>query len=414
MEWQIKPLEREVRMNITEIERAARRLRDIVHNIPVGESQTFSKMSGAELYMKYENQQKTGSFKVRGAYNKLACLIERGEKPDSVVTSSAGNHAQGVAFAATSLGIRSKIVMPLSTPIAKISATEGYGAQVVLDGECYDDAYQRAMRIAEEEKAIFIHGFDDPDVIAGQGTVGLEILKDIPVVDTVITAAGGGGLLAGVACCIKEINPRIQVIGVQAEGADAVVQSFRTHEHKSTESVRTIADGIAIKSPGVLTTSLINQYVDDMVTVTDEEIATAILLLIERTKQVVEPAGAVSVAAAIGGKLNIEGKKAVCILSGGNIDVSFIQKIVEKGLVNRGRQIKLKTTISDVPGSLERFARITGQCGANILSITHDRLRQGLHLGEAELHAVCEVSGFDHGKHLLSALKKAGYVVEAE
>jgi threonine dehydratase len=401
-------------MDSKEVERAAKRLRDIVHNIPVGESQTFSKMSGAELYLKYENQQKTGSFKVRGAYNKLACLIERGEKPDAVVASSAGNHAQGVAYAASCLGIRAKIVMPRSAPIAKITATEGYGAEVILHGDCYDDSYQHAVKIAGEENAVFIHGFDDMDVIAGQGTVGLEILKDIPVVDIVIAAAGGGGLLAGIACCVKEVNPRVQVIGVQAEGADAIVRCYRTRELKASEQVRTIADGIAIKSPGIITTGLINQYVDDMITVTDEEIASAILLLIERTKQVVEPAGAVSVAAAVGGKLDIAGKKAVCVLSGGNIDVSFIQRIVEKGLVNRGRQIKLRTIMSDTPGSLEKFARITGQCGSNILSITHDRVRPGLHLGEAELHADCEVSGFEHGEQLLAELRKAGYIVEAE
>jgi threonine dehydratase len=233
------------------------------------------------------------------------------------------------------------------------------------------------------------------------------------VVDTVIAPAGGGGLLAGIACCIKEINPRVQVIGVQAEGADAVVRCYRTHELVASDHVRTIADGIAIKTPGVLTTSLINRYVDDMVTVSDEEIATAILLLIERTKQVVEPSGAASVAAAIGGKLNIAGKKTVCILSGGNIDVSFIQKIVEKGLVSRGRQITLRTIIPDIPGSLENIARITAQCGANILSITHDRLRPGLHLGEAELNTTCEVSGFEHGKQLLTGLQEAGYDVKS-
>jgi len=401
-------------MDVKEIERAARRLRDIVHNIPLGDSQTFSKMSGAELHLKFENQQKTGSFKVRGAYNKLSCLVERGEKPEVVVTSSAGNHAQGVAYAALNLGIRSIIVMPRTTPIAKISATEGYGAQVVLHGDYYDDAYQRAIEISKEEDAVFIHSFDDPDIIAGQGTVGLEILKDLPLVDTVIVPAGGGGLLAGISCCIKEINPRVQIIGVQAEGADAIVRCFQTRELKASEQVKTIADGIAVKMPGALTTSLINKYVDDMVTVSDDAIAAAILRLIERTKQVVEPAGAASLAAVFSGKLEIGGKKAVCVLSGGNIDVSFIQKIVERGLVDRGRQIKLRTIINDVPGSLENFARITGQCRANILTITHDRLRQGLHLGEASLHADCEVSGFEHGQQLLTALRDAGYPVEVE
>lgn len=401
-------------MDSKQIERAARRLRDVVHYIPVGISQTFSAMSGAELSLKYENQQKTGSFKVRGAYNKLAALAERGEKLSAVVASSAGNHAQGVAFAASSLGITAKIVMPRNAPLAKVSATEGYGAHVVLHGDCYDDAYQKAIEIVEEEGAVFIHPFDDEDIIAGQGTVGLEILKDVPTVDAVLVPAGGGGLLAGVACCIKEINPRIQVIGVQAEGADAIVRCFHQGKHIATDTAFTIADGIAVKCPGTITTGMISRYADDMVTVTDEEIASAILLLIERTKQVVEPAGAVTVAAAIGGKLSIAGKKVVCILSGGNIDVSFIQKIVEKGLVNRGRQIKFRTIMADTPGSLELFAKITAQCGANILSVQHDRLHAGLRLNEAILHADCEVSGFDHGNQLLDALRKAGYAVEME
>ena len=401
-------------MDICEIERAAKRIRDVVHNIPVGESRTFSNMSGAELFFKYENQQKTGSFKVRGAYNKLSCLAERGLLPEVVVTSSAGNHAQGVAYAATCMGIRSKIVMPRCAPIAKISATEGYGAEVVLHGDCYDDAYQHALQIQDNENAIFVHAFDDLDVIAGQGSIGLEILKDVPLVDAVIVPAGGGGLLAGVACCIKQINPRVQVIGVQASGADAIVRFFQTHEIKPSDTIKTIADGIAVKAPGKLTADLIEKYVDGMVTVTDEEIAASILLLIERTKQIVEPAGAVSLAAAIGGKLDIKGRKTVCVLSGGNIDVSFIHKIVEKGLVNRGRRIKLRTPTADVPGSLEKFARIMAQCGANILSVTHDRLRPGLQLGEADLHADCEVSGFEHKEQLLDALKAAGYDVAWE
>lgn len=396
-----------------DIESAAKRLRDVVYNVPIGWSHTFSQMSGAELLLKYENQQKTGSFKVRGAYNKMACLIEQGRKPDVVVTSSAGNHAQGVAYASSCLGVSAKIVMPRNTPIAKVSATKGYGAQVVLNGDNYDDAYQFALQTAEKENAVFIHAFDDPDIIAGQGTVGLEILRDAPTVDVVVVPAGGGGLLAGVACCIKGINPRVQVIGVQSEGADAIYRSFHGYTTETTSvKTSTIADGIAVRSPGTLTVQMINELVDDVVTVSDEDIATAILLLIERAKQVVEPAGAASLAATISGKLNIEGKRVVCILSGGNIDVSFIQRIVEKGLVNRGRQITLRTILPDTPGSLEKFSSITGQCGANILAITHDRLRPGLLFGEADLLATCEVSGFEHGARLMAALRDAGYIVE--
>ena len=403
-------------MDIKDIERAAKRLKDVIHYIPVGESRTFSEMSGAQLYLKYENQQKTGSFKVRGAYNKLACLVERGEKPASIVASSAGNHAQGVAYAAALLGIKAKIVMPKNAPIAKVSATEGYGAEAVLHGGGFDDAYEKAVAISKEEDAVFVHAFNDDDVIAGQGTVGLEILHDIPAVDVIVVPAGGGGLLAGISCCVKEINPRVRMIGVQAEGADAVCRSFKSHGLVATEHANTIADGIAVKSPGMLALNLINKYADDVVTVTDEEIASAILLLIERTKQVVEPAGAASVAAAISGKLNLGlgGMKTVCVLSGGNIDVSFIHTIVERGLVSRGRQLTLRTRVADTPGSLEKFAKITGLCGANIMTIAHDRHRPGLQIGEAVLHADLEVSGFEHGRQVIDMLRQNGYPADLE
>jgi len=396
-------------MQMKEIEQAAARLRNVVHQLPVSTSRTFSEMTGSELYLKYENQQKTGSFKVRGAYNKIAALIERGEKPVAVVASSAGNHAQGVAFAATELGIQSTIVMPRSTPIAKVSATEGYGARVVLHGDCYDDAYDKALEIQRESGAVFIHPFDDEDVIAGQGTIALEILRDIPNVDMVLIPAGGGGLLAGMAYCLKEVNPRVQVVGVQAEGAGAIAESFRAKELVSVENIHTIADGIAVKSPGKITHDIIAQYVDDVVTVSDEEIASAILLLLERTKQVVEPAGAASLAAALNQKVELAGKKVVCVLSGGNIDVSFIHRIVEKGLVTRGRQIKFKTRMLDTPGSLEHFSRIVAGCGANIIMIQHDRLEASLQLDEAILHVACEVSGMEHAQQLLRMLEKSGY-----
>ena len=391
------------------IENAKSRLKGVVHTIPLSTSRTFSEMSGADLYLKYENQQKTGSFKVRGAYNKIASLIERGQRPDMVIASSAGNHAQGVAFGSHELGIKATIVMPRSTPIAKVSATEGYGANVVLHGDCYDDAYDKALEIKEQTGAVFIHPFDDLDVIAGQGTLGLEILQDLPNVDVVMVPAGGGGLLAGVACCIKEINPRIKVIGVQSEGASAIFQSFRNKGWECTESVHTIADGIAVKSPGKKTCELINKYVDDIVTVSDEDIATSILLLLERSKQMVEPAGAASLAAAISGKADIVGKKVVCVLSGGNIDVSFIHRIVEKGLVTRGRQVKFRTQMLDIPGSLETFSRIVAKAGGNIIKVSHDRLDATLRLDEAILYTTIEVSGPKHVEEILSSLAQNGF-----
>lgn len=396
-------------MDVKAIEKAAKRLRDVVHTIPADVSGTFSRMSDSELYLKCENLQKTGSFKVRGAYNKIASLVEQGEKPTAVIASSAGNHAQGVAYAASSIGVPATIVMPKGAPLAKVSATESYGAQVVLHGAYYDDAYQKAVEIQQETGGVFIHPFDDEEIIAGQGTIGLELLKDVPALDTVIVPAGGGGLLAGIAACLKQLNPRIQVIGVQAEGADAICRSFQEKSQVTLETVHTIADGIAVKAPGEITTKLVCNYVDEMVRVSDNEIASAILLLLERAKQVVEPAGAASVAAAISGRLNLSGKKVACILSGGNIDVSFIHKVVEKGLITRGRQVNFYTRLPDTPGSLERFSRVTGQCGANILMVRHDRLLASLGLDEAILHATCEVSGPEHVNQLFAALRESGF-----
>lgn len=314
---------------LQEFERAAQRLKGVLHHTELDLSATFSAMTGGNIYLKYENSQKTGSFKIRGASNKIAALVERGET-GAVVASSAGNHAQGVAYAAHRFGIPATIVMPKTAPIAKAKATEGYGANVVLAGDCYDDAYAKACEICEQEHATFLHPYNDPEVIAGQGTLGLEILGDLPTADIVIVPAGGGGLLAGVAACIKQINPRVQVIGVQAEGADAIAQSFHSHSYVQTDSVATIADGIAVKAPGDITVPLIQKYADDVVTVSDLEISEAVLLLMERCKQIVEPSGAAPVAAVLKGKVDVKGKNVVCLLSGGNIDVSFIQCIMSR------------------------------------------------------------------------------------
>lgn len=400
-------------MNIEKIEQAHINLRDFIHNTPFKYSHTFSQMVNCSLYLKYENQQKTGSFKVRGAYNKITTLLET-SSPPAVIASSAGNHAQGVAFAASSLGIKSTIVMPKSASIAKVAATEEYGAEVILHGDCYDDAYNKAMELQQESGAVFIHPFDDEDVIAGQGTIGLEILRDVPDIEVVIVPAGGGGLLAGVAYYIKQVNPNVKVIGVQSSGADAIVRSFYSEHHTETENALTIADGIAVKKPGYLTVSLIQEYVDEMVTVSDAEIAAAILLMLERDKQVVEPAGAASLAFVLNNRLDLAGKKVACILSGGNIDVSFIHKIVEKGLVTRGRQLKLRTVMLDKPGSLEKFAGIASKCGANVIMVQHDRLHADLNLNEAILHVAFEVSSPKHGNDLIQALEQNGYKVTIE
>ena len=277
--------------------------------------------------------------------------------------------AQGVAYASHVHNIPATIVMPKSAPIAKVSATEGYGAKVVLYGDCYDDAYKKAVEIQEKEGATFLHPYDDLEVMAGQGTIGIEILEDLPTVDMVLVPAGGGGLLAGVAACIKQINPRVQIIGVQAEGAPAIYNSFKEKKHVTTDSAVTIADGIAVKIPGDKTVELINKYADDVVTVSDAEISEAILLLLERTKQVVEPAGATPLAAVLNNKVDVKGKKIACVLSGGNIDVSFIHRIIELGLVTRERKLKFKTTLLDIPGSLEHLSHILAEANANIVMV---------------------------------------------
>ena len=327
-------------MNSKEVEMAAARLQGNIHNVKVTSSKTFSAMSGCDLFLKCENRQKTGSFKVRGAFNKLAKLKEEG-KTNEVIASSAGNHAQGVSYASSKLGMHATIVMPKSTPIAKVLATKGYGADVVLAGDNYDECYEEALRLQKEKKATFIHPFDDEDVIAGQGTIAYEICHDLPNVDMIVVPAGGGGLLAGISYYAKQINPRIKIVGVQAEGADAIVQSFQQKKHCSTKRVNTIADGIAVMNPGEKTVKLIQENVDEMVSVSDDEIAATILLLLEREKLVVEPAGASSLAAVLNHKMDVTAKRVVCVLSGGNIDVSFIHKVVEKGLVTRGRNMKV-------------------------------------------------------------------------
>ena len=396
---------------LNEITAASQRLKNVLHHTELDLSSTFSRMTGGNIYLKCENRQKTGSFKIRGATNKIASMAEQG-KVCSVVASSAGNHAQGVAYAANRFGIPATIVMPESAPIAKIQATEGYGARVVLAGSCYDEAYAKACQICEEEGAAFLHPYNDLDVIAGQGTLGLEILGDLPTVDMIIVPAGGGGLLAGMIAAVKQVNPRVEVYGVQAEGANAIARSFREKKLVKTEAASTIADGIAVKEPGDITVDIINQYCDGVVTVSDAEISSAILLLMERCKQIVEPAGATPVAAVLSGKLNVKGKNVVCVLSGGNIDVSFIQSIIEQGLVARGRKMRFVVKLLDRPGSLVQLLNIVSGCGANILSIEHDKLSAGLNTNETNVHIAVEVGGKIHGQQLIDELKNHGYLVE--
>lgn len=400
-------------MDCKDVEKAAKRLQGKIHNVKVTSSRTFSDMCGCELFLKCENRQKTGSFKVRGAFNKLAKLKAMGNCQE-VIASSAGNHAQGVSYASQMLGLHATIVMPKSTPIAKVQATQGYGADVVLAGDNYDECYEEALRLQAEKQATFIHPFNDEDVIAGQGTIAYEICHDLPNVDMIVVPAGGGGLLAGISYYAKCINPRIKVIGVQAEGANAIVQSFQKKQLCKGKEVNTIADGIAVMNPGDITMKLICEHVDAMVSVSDHEIAATILLLLEREKQVVEPAGAASLSAVLNHKIEVAGKRVVCVLSGGNIDVSFIHKVVEKGLVSRGRNMKFKTLMLDVPGSLEQFSHVVHTQNANIIMMQYDRMEEDLKLNETILHVAVEVCSKEHGESLVNALKVKGYKIAME
>lgn len=400
-------------IELREIEKAAERLRPILHRTELDHSSTFSVMSGGDIYLKCENRQKTGSFKIRGASNKIASMVERGERCP-VVASSAGNHAQGVAYAAHMFGIPATIVMPKAAPIVKAQATEGYGAKVVLYGDCYDDAYTHAFELCKEQGAQFLHPYNDPDVIAGQGTIGLEILSELPLVDIILVPAGGGGLLSGISAAVKQINPRVKVYGVQAQGADAIAQSYAAKKRISTDSAATIADGIAVKNPGDMCMEIINRYADGVLTVSDTEIADAILLLMERCKQIVEPAGATPVAAVLSGKIDVRGKRVVCVMSGGNIDVSFIQSIIERGLAARHRRIRFTVTLLDRPGSLAKLLSIISAAGANILTVEHDKLGAVLKPNETDVHIACEVGGQAHGDSLIQTLIENGYTVQIE
>ena len=402
-----------VEIPLQEFERAAQRLKGVLHHTELDLSATFSAMTGGNIYLKYENSQKTGSFKIRGASNKIAALVERCET-GAVVASSAGNHAQGVAYAAHRFGIPATIVMPKTAPIAKAKATEGYGANVVLAGDCYDDAYAKACEICEQEHATFLHPYNDPEVIAGQGTLGLEILGDLPTADIVIVPAGGGGLLAGVAACIKQINPRVQVIGVQAEGAPSMYRSLHEHKYQTLSAVSTFADGIQVKTPGELTYQLCEEYVDDIVTVTEDETAAAILSLMENQKLVAEGAGAVPVAAALFHKLPIEGKKVVCVISGGNIDVNILNRVITRGLVMSGRKANLTIALEDKPGQLKKVAEIVSRCGSNVVSVLHDGSDPNMPISSCFLKLALETRDHAQIEQIRTELTKAGFQLVAE
>ncbi len=381
-------------------------LKSIIRETPVVRATGIP--TDCELYLKPENLQNTGSFKVRGAGYRMAMLSDE-EKAKGVIACSAGNHAQGVALAAAKCGIPSLICLPDTAPISKVEATKAYGAQVCLVEGCYDDAYNRALQLKDEKGYTFIHPFDDEDVIAGQGTIGLEIVQDMDDVEAVIVPIGGGGLISGIACAIKSIRPDIKVYGVQAAGAPSMYNAIHDGHLETLSRVSTIADGIAVKRPGNNTFEMVQKYVDDIVTVTEDEIASAILALIEKQKMIAEGAGAVSVAAAMFHKLPIAGKKVVCVISGGNIDVTSLSRVIERGLIKTGRTTTLLIELLDKPGQLKDVARIIADCGGNVIGVHHERAGDTESVNGCYLRITMETRNYDHVQEIVNALRSEGF-----
>lgn len=386
-------------------------LKEAIRQTDLIHSPVLSKECGCELYLKTENLQVTGSFKVRGAYYKISQLNEE-EKSRGVIACSAGNHAQGVALASKKFGIKSIICMPDGAPLSKVEATKSYGAEVVLVPGVYDDAHNRAEELKAEKGYTFIHPFDDEDVIAGQGTIGLEIAEQIKDADAVIVPVGGGGLISGVAFAIKSLNPKIRVYGVQAAGAPSMLNSLEHKKIETLPSVSTVADGIAVKEPGRLTFDLCSRYVDGIVSVTDDQVSAAILALIEKQKMIAEGAGAVALAAALFNKLpDVAGKKVVCLISGGNIDVTILSRVINRGLLMSGRQCSLTLELMDKPGQLVGVSEIIAQCGGNVTAVLHERTNEGTAINGCYLKLQIETKDFAHIKLIKDSLTKSGFKV---
>ena len=393
-------------MTIDKIFHASVVLKNIIRPTPL--AQAYRIAPDCDLYLKPENLQKTGSFKLRGSGYKIAMLSDE-EKAKGVIACSAGNHAQGVALAASKCGIKSLICLPDSAPISKVEATKNYGADVCLVEGVYDDAYQKALELRDEMGYTFVHPFDDENVIAGQGTIGLEIVNEMDDVDAVIVPIGGGGLISGIAYAIKSIRPSIKVYGVQASGAPSMYNSIQHGTIETLSSVSTIADGIAVKKPGDITFDMINKYVDDIALVTEDEIAASILALIERQKMIAEGAGAVSVAAAMFNKFPIQGKKVVSLVSGGNIDVTSLNRVIERGLMKSGRTATLLIELVDKPGQLMEVSRIIAQCGGNVTRIYHERSGDTESINGCHLRVSLETRNYDHVQEIVRALKNEGF-----
>ncbi|WP_323674581.1 threonine ammonia-lyase [Halorubellus sp. PRR65] len=399
-------------IELADVEAAIERVRETSRNTPIEYSHTFSDMTGAEVHLKMENFQRTGSFKIRGATNRIMTLPEDAREK-GVVTASAGNHAQGVALAASRSGVDSKIVMPEYAPISKIKATQSYGAEVVLHGQDYNDAADHAHELETAEDRTYVHAFDDPYVMAGQGTIGLEIVDDLPEVETVLVPIGGGGLISGIATAIKGRNPDVRIVGVQAEGASSVAQSLQKGEIYERDSVDTIADGIATRRVGDQPFDVIRERVDEVVTVSDPEIAMALTYVLERGKTLVEGAGAAPLAALLFEKFDFEDDEVIVpAMCGGNIDLNTLTTVIMRGLVATGRYVKIKTVLRDRPGSLQDLLDVISAKKANIYAIQHDRTSRQIGMADTEVEIDLETRGHDHVEELIDAIRDAGYEVE--
>src|SRR3979411_2693990 len=398
-------------ITLNDIHSALRRIRASIYLSPCARSETFSQSTGNSVYLKLDNLQRTGAFKERGALNKLLSLGPE-ERARGVIAASAGNHAQGVAYHAGKLGIRAQICMPLTTPLIKVSATRGYGADVVLHGANYDEAYEEALRRSQAESLTFVHAFDDDVVIAGQGTIGLELIQQHPDLEVVVVPIGGGGLIGGISCAVKETNPKVQVFGVQPSRLPSMKVAVAQGKPVTLNAASTIADGIAVRRAGERTLPLVQKYVDDIVTVEEEEVANAILLLLEREKTLAEGAGAAAVAALVNHRIELSGKRVAAIVGGGNIDVTLLARIIERGLVKDGRLVRLRVHLPDYPGALHRLTGILAEHRANLVETSYDRAYHGVNLGDTAIDITMETRGPEHIAELIAALGAAGYVHE--
>jgi threonine dehydratase len=398
-------------ITLADVKAALCRIRESIYLSPCARSETFSRLTGNSVYLKLDNLQRTGAFKERGALNKLLTLSEK-ERARGVIAASAGNHAQGVAYHAGRHGVRAQICMPLTTPLTKVSATRGYGADVVLHGANYDEAYEDAVKRSQQDHLTLIHAFDDDAVIAGQGTLGLEILQQHGEIEAIVAPIGGGGLIGGIACAVKESHPKVEIFGVQPAKLPSMKVAIAEGHPVTLSPAATIADGIAVRRAGDRTLPLVRKYVDDIVTVDEEEIANAILLLLEREKTLAEGAGAAAIAALLNHKLPLAGKKIAVLVGGGNIDVTLLSRIIERGLVKDGRLVRLRVHLPDYPGALHNLTGILAQHRANIVETSYDRAYYGVNLGDTAIDITMETRGPDHIAELLSALGASGYAHE--